>query len=148
MSTVEARLIPKDKLPPMFNKTLGFIKDHVIKRSRIEEDGTAIMLDESGNDARDTNMRKITVEGYLNGELKEVLQQIKPAGGTGEAPPAGGEDPSTIEEFKSIAEISIPDTVKTKLQLTTHIEKELKFSTRDPKFSLIMRKFGDALPMR
>lgn len=127
-------------LPPLFATAESATLDEVI-RSSVEKDGKLYMANADGSIRKDSGYNEITVEDYLKGAFKEVIETRRPAGGGGSG---GDTDPGTDPTKLTEENFPMRADIKTKGALMDYmISLGLKQGT--PQFNKIYAKFG--LPM-
>jgi hypothetical protein len=131
----------KAALPPLFDRVERTLLQEA-ETLAVIKDGKLYLGDGNGGIKKDAQFNEITLEDYLKGELKDVIEVRRNQPGAGSGNPAGAPDPSTItaENFER------PVSVKTKQDLTEAMLKAgLKRGTKV--YDDIWKKHAAGLPL-
>lgn len=120
----------------------------LIKIAKVQEDGKVLYYGEDGKPLTDKKLyQPLNEEALLTERLKDLIDAGRQQGGAGsgsgsQQQPGGNEGgavPETID--------SIPNDVKTKVQLTEYMQK-LGWTTSHPKWNETYNKLGKDLPLK
>lgn len=118
--TIKAKF--QKTLPPMFTQTEKAINSGIIANAVIK-DNVLYVGDGSGGIKKDASFKEITVESFLEGEYKDVIDIRKKQGGTGSEgggkkdPTDNSIDPKTITKDN----FEMPGNIKDPEELMTHL---------------------------
>jgi hypothetical protein len=138
----------KKDLPALFARTEKAILDEIYGRAGWSDVGgkqVLVLMNPDGTVAKDGSFNPITVESYLRGELKEVIEEKKAQGGAGSS---GAPDPNAGKKSDEITKDNFikPETVKTRDDLMTYM-LSVGLKRGQNNFNEIWSTFSKDLPL-